>query len=172
MGEENVASEPGNGDSSLQIEDLKLAKQFIDKMLDYNDYKIWLKEQEGELRDMLKEAIEKTMVERINLDAKGAVGDPRMAQIVKRYSLNTVHISEAARSAREKYNLNAKAWNDGRIVKAPTICDETKSALDRISNQGNISLFIKQTQYKYFETAAELRNTTIYRDMVNKLCEE
>lgn len=170
MQDKSEFTEPAKGDSLLFVTDLKLIAQFVDDMLDYDDYKNWLIDQEDEVKQMLKDAIEKTMAERINLDARGVVGDPRLAQIVNRYSLNTVHVSEAARDARNKYNLNAKRWNESRTVEASAMCDEAKSAFDRIVNQRNFAPFIK-THFKYFETAAELRDTTIYKDMVNKLCE-
>jgi hypothetical protein len=149
------------------IEDFKMIRVFLNDVIFYDEYKELMRSREDDLKNMLKDAAEKCVAERINLDAKGELRNPRMLQMLKRYSINSIRISEEARKACDKYNFHAGKYNQERIVQKPIMPPEILAPLRRVL-QGNYDAEpFRKVEFKNFETGNHLRETSLYKQITS-----
>lgn len=153
------------------IEDLQIIKRYVDSIFHYQDYKSRRINREIKTKALLIEATHKTVAERMNLDSKGIFNNPRLIQIVRRYSSNTIRVSEEANEARELYIKSVNSFEGERVLKTPVADEFTRDAFNRLtaSNfQCPVANHIRFNFAKY-ETARDYENNTLYKAIIESV---
>lgn len=163
----------GSIDQTPTEDDFRAVKMYADKILDFHSRKEKMIQREAELQNLFLEAARKTAAERINFDSKGEPRNPRFVQILNRFSIRTIKISEEAKDARDVYNKMAKQWIDERVVKMPNPCEFPKRAFERVSAAGAVipSMNYAKKDFVQYETALQIESTNEFKKMLAEMQE-
>lgn len=167
-----ASSSDHSTESFITVNDIQIIKNYLDRMIKYDEYKKGMAKKESELVKLFVNAAHKSVAERLNLNEKGETGNPRFVQIMKRFSLSSVHISEEAKDARNLYHQEAKKWGDQRIMNMPIASPDIQNAFTRICDlHFQVAKFAKK-DFIPFATASEFQETELFKAIMDKIEED
>lgn len=150
------------------IADCKIIKNFVDEILERDNYLNKKKVEKEQLTNLLEEAAIKTEIEKENLDNK-EISSKRICELMKRLSMNSKAISNEAYLAREEYNKSAKVYND--TIKNPKVIKISENVQKAFTN---ILVFKDITNNHvnaepYYITAKELYTSQQHKLFIEKI---
>lgn len=148
------------------IADCETIKQFVDQVLERDEYFNKKSEEKGKLTKAFEEAVINTEMEKMNLANKGIV-NKRYVDIMKRLSMNSKNISDEAVLTRDHYNKNAKTYNETiQALKEIKMSENVQKALTNV-------LVFKETPKQIivepiYLTAKDLYDSKEYESVLKK----